>query len=156
MGHGGKYSHILTSWYFYRPLLLLGCCSNLQRQPFQLRSKELMVLERQNSKGKPLKAYRLQSAKLPLRTVNCSHLLTMVPRSRIFLPWRCRRYVPPKRQFTQDLHGATSQKTAFFIVTAAKPSDLTQFPLLSEYQVWQLNQMLWSNHGDIARCLSAL
>jgi hypothetical protein len=44
----------------------------------------------------------------------CSHLVTLVPRSRIFLPWRWRRYVPPKRRFTQDLHGATSQKTAFF------------------------------------------
>jgi hypothetical protein len=44
----------------------------------------------------------------------CSHLLMMVPRSRIFLPWRCRRYIPPKRQFTQDMHSATSQKTAFF------------------------------------------
>jgi hypothetical protein len=48
-----------------------------------------------------------------LQTV-CSYLLTLVPRSRIFLPWRWRRYVPPKRRFTQDLHGATSQKTAFF------------------------------------------
>jgi hypothetical protein len=27
--------------------------------------------------------------------------------------WAC-GYVPPKRRFTQDLHGATSQKTAFF------------------------------------------
>jgi hypothetical protein len=40
----------------------------------------------------------------------CSHLLTLVPRSRIFLPWRWRRYFPPKRQFTQDLHGATSRR----------------------------------------------
>jgi hypothetical protein len=32
-----------------------------------------------------------------------------------FLPWRWRRYVPPKRWFTQDLHGATSQKTVSFI-----------------------------------------
>jgi hypothetical protein len=31
----------------------------------------------------------------------------------------------PKRRFTQDLHGATSQKTAFFIVTAVKTSNLT-------------------------------
>jgi hypothetical protein len=29
-----------------------------------------------------------------------------------------------KRSFTQDLHGATSQKTAFFIVTAVKTSNL--------------------------------
>jgi hypothetical protein len=48
-----------------------------------------------------------------------------VPLSRIFLPWRWRRYVPSKRPFTQDPHGATSQKTAFFIVTAVKTSNLT-------------------------------
>jgi hypothetical protein len=52
-----------------------------------------------------------------------SHLLTLVPRSRIFIPWRWRRLVPPKRRFTQHLHGATSQKTAFFIVTAVKTSN---------------------------------
>jgi hypothetical protein len=57
----------------------------------------------------------------------CSHLPTLVPRSRIFLPWKWRRYVPPKRRFTQDLHGATSQKTVFFIVTAVKTSYLTHF-----------------------------
>jgi hypothetical protein len=44
---------------------------------------------------------------------------------RMFLSWRWRRYVPPKRRFTQDLHGATSQKTALFIVTAVKTSNLT-------------------------------
>jgi hypothetical protein len=27
--------------------------------------------------------------------------------------------VPPKRRFTQDLHGATFQKTAFFIIIFA-------------------------------------
>jgi hypothetical protein len=45
---------------------------------------------------------------------DCTQLLTLVPRSQIFLPWRWRRYIHPKRRFTQDLHGATSQKTAFF------------------------------------------
>jgi hypothetical protein len=30
--------------------------------------------------------------------------------------WRWRRYVPPKRRFTQDLHGSTSQKTKFFLI----------------------------------------
>jgi hypothetical protein len=53
-----------------------------------------------------------------------SHLLTLVPRSRIFISWRWRRLVPPKRRFTQHLHGATSQKTAFLIVTAVKTSNL--------------------------------
>jgi hypothetical protein len=33
--------------------------------------------------------------------------------------------VPPKRRPTQALHGATSQKTAFFIVTVVKTSNLT-------------------------------
>jgi hypothetical protein len=31
----------------------------------------------------------------------CSHLLTLVPRSWIFLHWRWRWYVPPKCRFTQ-------------------------------------------------------
>jgi hypothetical protein len=29
--------------------------------------------------------------------------------------------------FTQDIHGATSQKMAFFIVTAVKTSNLTSY-----------------------------
>jgi hypothetical protein len=33
----------------------------------------------------------------------------------------------PKRQFLQEPHGVTSQKTAFFIVTAMKTSNLTQY-----------------------------
>jgi hypothetical protein len=47
------------------------------------------------------------------------------PHSQIFLPWRWRLYVPPKLRFTQDLHGATSQKVAFFIVTTVKTSNFT-------------------------------
>jgi hypothetical protein len=62
---------------------------------------------------------------------DCSNLLTLVPRSRIFLPWRWRRYVPPKRRLTKYLHGTTSQKTAFFIVTAMKTSNLTIFYVIT-------------------------
>jgi hypothetical protein len=51
-----------------------------------------------------------------------NHFLVLVVRSRIFLPWRLWRYVPPKRRFTQNLNVATSQKTAFFIVNAVKTS----------------------------------
>jgi hypothetical protein len=48
---------------------------------------------------------------------SCAHLLTLVPPSRIFLPWRWRRYGLPKRRFNRPhLHGATPQKTAFFIL----------------------------------------
>jgi hypothetical protein len=34
------------------------------------------------------------------------------------------RYVPPKRQVLQEPHGVAFQKTAFFIVTAVKTSNL--------------------------------
>jgi hypothetical protein len=45
----------------------------------------------------------------------CSHLLTLVPRWRIFIPWRWRLYVPPKRRLTQDRHSVTPQKTTSFM-----------------------------------------
>jgi hypothetical protein len=35
------------------------------------------------------------------------------------------RTVPPKRRFLQEPHSVSSQKTAFFIVTAVKTSNLT-------------------------------
>jgi hypothetical protein len=44
----------------------------------------------------------LYSWLFPTGGLVCSHLLTLVPRSRTFLPWRWRRYVPPKRRLTQD------------------------------------------------------
>jgi hypothetical protein len=43
---------------------------------------------------------------------------------RVDLVWT---YVSEERRLTQNLHGATSQKTAFFIVTAVKPSNLHLF-----------------------------
>jgi hypothetical protein len=55
-----------------------------------------------------------------------SDLFTLVPSSRILLPWRWRRYVPPKSRFTQDLHGATSQKTKFLKVTFTRMSRKSQ------------------------------
>jgi hypothetical protein len=48
-------------------------------------------------------------------------------------PWRWRRYIPPKRRFTQELHGATSQKTAFFIVTSMKTSNLSYTVIIDHY-----------------------
>jgi hypothetical protein len=66
-----------------------------------------------------------------------SRLLTLVPRSRIFLLWRWRLYLPPKRWFTQDLHSATCHKTIFFMVTAVKTSNLTYFHLHGGNDKWQ-------------------
>jgi hypothetical protein len=40
--------------------------------------------------------------------------------------------VPPKHRFTQDIHGATSQKTAFFRVTAAKNSNPIYRPCFTD------------------------
>jgi hypothetical protein len=67
----------------------------------------------------------------------CIHWPTLVLRSRILLPWRWRRYVPPKRRSTQDLHSATSQKTTFFIVTAVKASNLTYVKFISAFSTYQ-------------------
>jgi hypothetical protein len=51
---------------------------------------------------------------------------TLVLRSRIFLPWRWRRYDPPKRRFNRPhLHGATLQKTAFFLIVLSFKKFLT-------------------------------
>jgi hypothetical protein len=50
-----------------------------------------------------------------MKNAVCGYQLTPVPHLWIFLSGRWRQYVPPKRRFTQDLHGATSQKMAFFI-----------------------------------------
>jgi hypothetical protein len=65
-----------------------------------------------------------QIAKYEASCIHCSYLFTLVPRSQILLPWRWIRYDPPKRRFTQELHGATTQKRAFFIVSAVKTSNL--------------------------------
>jgi hypothetical protein len=43
------------------------------------------------------------------------------------------RVVPPKLRFTQEQHGATFQKTAFFVVTAMKTSNRTHKNLSAEY-----------------------
>jgi hypothetical protein len=61
----------------------------------------------------------------------CSHQITLVPRSRIFLPWGWRRDLPPKSQFTQDLHGATSQKTAFLVLKICFQSGANQCTKMS-------------------------
>jgi hypothetical protein len=58
----------------------------------------------------------------------CVHRLLVtvnVPSSQILVTWWLARYVSLKRQFLQEPHGVTSQKTAFFIVTAVKTSNLT-------------------------------
>jgi hypothetical protein len=51
--------------------------------------------------------------------------------------------VPPKRRFTQDLHGATSQKTAFFIVNAVKTTNLNNKHLLSRWFLALLIHRPW-------------
>jgi hypothetical protein len=60
-----------------------------------------------------------------------SQMLKLFLRLRIFLPLRFRRHFPPHRRFLQDLHGATSQKTVFFIVAAVKTSNPIIFVLVN-------------------------
>jgi hypothetical protein len=110
-----------------------------EAHPFSFKIHSNIIL--QSTLKSSLQVYRLifctriYSSSLPYvlhaPSAECSHLLTLVPRSRIFLPWRWRGYVLSKRRFTQDLRGVTSQKTAFFIVTAVKTSNLTKCSLLS-------------------------
>jgi hypothetical protein len=89
--------------------------------------------------------FLLRESRDPMRTghpflLPSSPRITVIPAGGLFLlatcshtgflladfrPWRWRWYLPPKRRFTQDLHGATSQKTSFFIVTSGKTSNLT-------------------------------
>jgi hypothetical protein len=48
-----------------------------------------------------------------------------VPSSPILVTQMIGTILPPKHPFFQEPHGITSQKTAFFIVTAVKTSNLT-------------------------------
>jgi hypothetical protein len=50
----------------------------------------------------------------------------VAPSSVIVIALIMETIVPPKCQFLQEPHGITSQKTAFFIVTAVNTSNLTQ------------------------------
>jgi hypothetical protein len=60
---------------------------------------------------------------------------------------------PPKRWFLDDQHGATSQKTAFFIVTAVKISNDTKVYLF--WSVWWNIKKIYgavvSNQGPIIK-----
>jgi hypothetical protein len=78
---------------------------------------------------------------------SASHLLMLVPCSRIFLPWRWRRHVPPKHWFTQDLHGATFQKAAFFILKLLLNIVTTR----TEVLVVQGNKFLYACVKDVCR-----
>jgi hypothetical protein len=55
-----------------------------------------------------------------------NYLLTLVYRSWISSTMKMEVIVPPKRLLTKYLHGAISQKTAFFIVIAVKTSNLAK------------------------------
>jgi hypothetical protein len=52
---------------------------------------------------------------------------------RIPSPWWWRRYYPPKLRFLQEPYGVISKKTAVFIVTAVKASNLTIFNLIEKF-----------------------
>jgi hypothetical protein len=117
MGRGGKYSHILISWYFYRPLLLLGCCSNL----FQLRNKEPMTLQWRNSKVKPLKACRLQGVKLPLVSHSLYRYLAGNEFKKKFHE-PCDPTLHPHLLWTLILLKLTSSQTTFVICLTIYPA----------------------------------
>jgi hypothetical protein len=59
----------------------------------------------------------------------CAQVGVCNPCSNIARLWR--RYVPPKRRLLQEPHGVTSQKTALFIVTAVKGTNLKTYMALT-------------------------
>jgi hypothetical protein len=69
--------------------------------------------------------YYLSHQKLLCNMLQLIVTANIVPNSLIFSPWSCRRYVPLKHWFIQEPHGITSNRMAFFIVTATKTSNLT-------------------------------
>jgi hypothetical protein len=62
-------------------------------------------------------------------TSNSSLLLLTFLACWFFSLWWWRWYVPPKHWFLQEPHGITSQKMAFFIITAIKVLNLTTYVL---------------------------
>jgi hypothetical protein len=69
-----------------------------------------------------------ESGKFPQTAATCSRWFLAFG---FFYPEDGGDTFPPKRRFTQNLHGATSQKTAFFIVTPVKTWNPT----------WSLNKL---------------
>jgi hypothetical protein len=62
------------------------------------------------------------------RLPNCSQLVTVshsISLALYLLDWRSRWHVPTKRRFIINPHSTTSQKTAYFIVTAVNTSNPT-------------------------------
>jgi hypothetical protein len=69
-------------------------------------------------------------------------------RARVFfIPGSGRRSVPPKRRFTQYLHGTTSHNAAFSIVTAVTTSNLIKnyFQLSSLYLITDNNALTFNS-----------
>jgi hypothetical protein len=75
--------------------------------------------------------------------VGCQLQLVLFLVHRFLSPWWRRRQVPPTRRFLQEPHGVTTQKTSFFIVTAVKTSNLTDFHDVSHssFPIPQANSM---------------
>jgi hypothetical protein len=55
----------------------------------------------------------------------CVHVQFILPLKTAYVAPPRMGYVPPKHQFIQEPHNITSQKSAFFVVTAMKNSNLT-------------------------------
>jgi hypothetical protein len=61
--------------------------------------------------------------------------------------WQLTAAVPPKSRPTQDLHGATSQRATFFIVTAVKTSNLIK-PICYIKSIYYIGQYITGARGS--------
>jgi hypothetical protein len=86
---------------FWDMALILILCESTFRRKYRFHLKSRTIRERGTSVSRWLQT------EPPVENT--------IPRSQIFLSWRCRRYVFPKRRFTQYLYCATYQKTELFL-----------------------------------------
>jgi hypothetical protein len=76
---------------------------------------------------------------------------SVVPSSPILPPWWRSRYVPPKRQFLQEPHGVTSQKTPFFKSVRVEVMNIFSFYMFLSKQENQQHESYRNNEDVLSR-----
>jgi hypothetical protein len=76
-----------------------------------------------------------------------------------FLPWRWRRHIPPKHRSSQDVHGATSQKTELSLVTAVRtvnPGNILRYNcyVVLEYEISPVSGLTLNGWGTVSFLIS--
>jgi hypothetical protein len=101
-----------------------------------------------------IRVTRISELKTLAETSNWDEILISLAR-RFFPPWWRRRHVPPKRRLLQEPYGVTSQKTAFFILTAVKIRFYSRFSVqnlpserLASWESYRMFSLLPDKHWE--------